>query len=287
MKTKLFTLLFALLFIQTKAQINNAKSLVNIIQAPTGSLVPDVVKDINGVVHVVYCQNQNAYYMRSTNNGSSFSVPVKVNSSGTVEYNMGERGPKLSVGIDGVVHVVWMDHWVSGAYVYARYSRSTNGGISFETMKTISANYGVDGVSVAADGNNHVCVFWHTMVPVQSAVPQATWLHTTRSINNGVTFSADTNVVINNHSGLACTMCMTRARFGADGNVYLVFRSAVGNIRDFYVLKGNPAVNNAGACVQERREHACCSLDFHYPHSAGSGFPFHRKIPSAARLHPH
>ena len=244
MKTKLFTLLFALLFIQTKAQINNAKSLVNIIQAPTGSLVPDVVKDINGVVHVVYCQNQNAYYMRSTNNGSSFSIPVKVNSSGTVEYNMGERGPKLSVGIDGVVHVVWMDHWVSGAYVYARYSRSTNGGISFETMKTVSANYGVDGVTVAADGNNHVCVFWHTMVPVQSAVPQATWLHSARSVNNGVTFSADTNVVINNHSGLACTMCMTRARFGSDGNVYLVFRSAVGNIRDFYVLKGNPAVNN-------------------------------------------
>ncbi len=32
-------------------------------------------------------------------------------------------------------------------------------------------------------------------------------------------------------------MCMMRARTGADGTVYLAFRSAEKNIRDFYVLK--------------------------------------------------
>jgi len=140
--------------------------------------------------------------------------------------------------------VVWMDHWSTGVYVYARYTRSTNGGASFETLKSVSATYGVDGVSVAADGNGHVNVFWHTMVPVQSTIPQATWLHTVRSANNGVSFSADTNVVITNLSALACSMCMTRARFAADGSVNVVFRSAENNIRDFYVLKGNATSNN-------------------------------------------
>jgi hypothetical protein len=137
-----------------------------------------------------------------------------------------------------------MDHWSSGVSVHARYSRSLDGGITFESRKTVSASAGVDGVTLAADGNNHVFVFWHTLVPPQSQVPQATWLHIARSADNGVSFSADTNVVITNHTGLACSMCMTRARFGAGNNVYLAFRSAVDNIRDFYVLKGNATENN-------------------------------------------
>jgi hypothetical protein len=37
---------------------------------------------------------------------------------------------------------------------------------------------------------------------------------------------------------------MMRARVGADGYVYLAFRSAEASIRDFYVLKGRPAENN-------------------------------------------
>ena len=56
---------------------------------------------------MVYARNRNAYYIRSTDNGATFSQPVQVNSEGTVGFTMGERGPKLSVGGDGVIHVVW------------------------------------------------------------------------------------------------------------------------------------------------------------------------------------
>ena len=49
---------------------------------------------------------------------------------------------------------------------------------------------------------------------------------------------------ITNLSGLACSMCMMRARAAADGNVYLAFRSAEKNIRDFYVLRGRPTENS-------------------------------------------
>ncbi len=38
-------------------------------------------------------------------------------------------------------------------------------------------------------------------------------------------------------------MCMMRARIGADGRVYLAFRTAEKNIRDFYVLAGLPTEN--------------------------------------------
>ncbi len=223
---------------------SRAANPVNIIQAPAGSLVPDVVMDQNGILHMVYAKDQNAYYIRSTDQGATFSLPVKVNSSGTVEYNMGERGPKLSVGSDGTIHVAWMDHWSAGVNVHARYARSQDGGNTFEPPRSLSANPGVDGVTVAADGSNHVVVFWHIMVPVQTQVPQATWLHTARSADNGDSFTSDENVLISNHSGLACSMCMTRARFGSDDKVYLAFRSGENSIRDFYVLKGNPFENN-------------------------------------------
>ena len=242
---KLFLILIStFIFFGSDAQSINVNSTVNIIQAPAGSLVPDVFMDNNGVLHMVYAKNQNAYYIRSTDNGSTFTAPVKVNSSGSVEDKMGERGPKISVGSDGVIHVAWMDLWATGVNTYARYSRSINGGVSFEAAKAVSTTTGIDGVTVAADGNNHVVVFWHVNAPAQSAIPAATWLHMARSANNGVSFSADTNLLITNHSGLACTMCMTRARFGTGGKIYLGFRSAVDSIRDFYVLKGNAGSNN-------------------------------------------
>jgi hypothetical protein len=230
--------------VKSNAQGTGTISTVNIIQAPAGSLVPDVVMDNTGILHMVYALDQNAYYIRSADNGATFSSPVKVNSTGTVEFKMGERGPKLAVGIDGVIHVAWMDHWSSGVNVFARYTRSLDGGNTFEPLKTVSATPGVDGVTVAADGFSHVFIFWHTLVPPQTQIPEATWLHLSRSADNGVSFTSDANVVINNHSGLACSMCMTRARFGTDDNIYLAFRSAVNNIRDFYVLKGNPADND-------------------------------------------
>jgi hypothetical protein len=244
MKIKSFTFLLALAFIELNAQSAGVNSIVNIIKTPANSLVPDVVMDNYGILHMVYAENQNAFYIRSTDNGATFSSPVKVNLSGTVENKMGERGPKISVSSDGVIHVAWMDQWSSGVKVYARYTRSTDGGKTFENPKSLSSNPGVDGVTIAAGAKNHVVVFWHTMVPLKSPAPQATWLHISRSDDNGVSFSADTNVVISNHSGLACSMCMTRARFGIDGKVYLAFRSAEDNIRDFYVLKGNPSENN-------------------------------------------
>ncbi len=237
-------LILLLFSFSVSAQFTLPGNSVTVIAAPIGSLVPDVFLDNAGVLHMVYAKNQNAYYVKSIDNGITFSNPVLINTSGSVEYNMGERGPKLSVGNDGVIHVAWMDHWNSGVSVYARYSRSTNGGLSFEPLKSVSGTPGVDGVTLAADGNDQVLVFWHTMVPQQTAVPSATWLHYARSADNGITFSADTNVLFSNHSGLACSMCMTRARFDADGSVCLAFRSAENSIRDFYLLKGNPLVNN-------------------------------------------
>ena len=221
-----------------------AKPTVNVVQAPAQCLVPDVAIDAKGVLHMVYGLEHHAYYVRSADNGGTFAPPVKINSSGMVETKMGERGPKLAVGSDGMIHVVWMDEWAPGVKTFVRYSRSLDGGKSFEPLKSLSSLSGIDGVTVTADGQGNVVAFWHVMADPKPEVKSATWLHLARSIDNGATFQRDAKVVITNLSGLACSMCMMRARTGADGDTYLAFRSAEGNIRDFYVLKGKPTENS-------------------------------------------
>lgn len=219
------------------------KPIVNVVQAPANCLVPDVAMDANGLLHMVYGLEHHAYYVRSADNGATFTAPVKVNDSGRVETKMGERGPKLALGTEGVVHVVWMDEWAPGVKTYVRYSRSADGGKSFEPVRSLSSMSGIDGVTVAADGQGNVVSFWHVMAEPEPQVKSATWLFTARSSDNGATFQSDEKVAISNLSGLACSMCMMRARAGADGNVWLAFRSAENSIRDFYVLKGRIAEN--------------------------------------------
>ncbi len=215
---------------------------VTVVQAPEKCLVPDVLMDSSGVLHMVYGLEHHAYYTRSKDNGTTFTSPVKVNSTGLVETKMGERGPKLAVGKDGAVHVVWLDEWAPGVKTYVRYSRSLDGGESFEPVKALSSMSGVDGVTVAADVQGNVVSFWHVMADPKPEVKSATWLYTTRSADNGATFQHDEKGVISNLSGLACSMCMMRAR-AVDGNVYLAFRSAQDSIRDFFVLQGRATQN--------------------------------------------
>ncbi|MCX6927557.1 MAG: sialidase family protein [Verrucomicrobia bacterium] len=216
---------------------------VNVVQAPAQCLVPDVFMDAKGLLHMVYGLAHDAYYVYSADNGATFSAPVKVNSTGMVETKMGERGPKLAVGSEGCIHVVWVDEWAPGVRTFVRYSRSLDGGKSFEPLKTVSATSGVDGVTLTADAKGNVLAFWHVMVDPKPEVKAATWLHTACSTDNGASFGPTEKVRLNNLSGLACSMCMMRARIGPDGYVYLAFRSAEASIRDFYVLKGRPAEN--------------------------------------------
>lgn len=221
-----------------------ADDAVSIVGMPTGSIAPSAVVDSSGILHVVYGSNHNAFYIRSTDNGRTFTQPVKVNSTGTVETEMGERGPKLAVGKDGVIHVVWMDDWATGVQVNARYARSVDGGKTFSARQTLSSMYGVDGVTVVADTSNHVIAFWHVMQAPGPPEPQATWPYMARSLDNGATFATNERLNITNHSGSFCSMCMMSGKFGSDGRVTLVFRSAAGNIRDHYLLTGSPEANS-------------------------------------------
>ena len=220
-----------------------AEAEVHKVRPPEGAIAPDVAVDAKGVIHMVYGSGENAFFVRSQNNGMTWSTAVKVNDGAKVSTTMGERGPKIAIGQDGAIHVVWADRWSAGVKVFLRHTRSRDGGKSFEPAKAVSTMPGVDGVTVAADAAGNVLAFWHVMVPVQREIPEATWVYMARSIDNGQTFAANERVKISNLRELACSMCMMRACIADDGNVYLALRGADKIIRDFWVLKGPVAKN--------------------------------------------
>lgn len=221
-----------------------AAPTVNVLKLPEGCLVPDAVVDARGVVHVVTGYAHDAYYFQSTDNGRTFSTPLKLNGPEGVTTTMGERGPKLALGKDGSVHICWADQWKPGIHVFARYTRSLDGGKTFPPPKAISDVWGFDGLTMTADAAGNVLAFWHITDDRKPAEKHATWLYMVRSTDNGDTFANSEPLKIVGHNGLACSMCQLRAITTADGRVCLAFRSASDNIRDFYILTSKVTENN-------------------------------------------
>jgi hypothetical protein len=223
---------------------------VRVLSLPEGALVPDVMMETRGVLHLVYGLGDDAWYVRSADNGRTFSPPVKVNAVGKVTLTMGERGPKLALGQGGMltanarfrvwepsIHVVWADQWSPGVQVYPRYSRSLDGGKTFEPPRALASLTGIDGLTVAADDAGTVVAFFHQVSPPQQEIPQAHRLYLARSTDDGVSFGPEERMKIQGMDDLACSMCMMRARITADANVCLALRVANDNIRDFFLLR--------------------------------------------------
>lgn len=218
---------------------------VRVVHLPEGALVPDVVMDAGGTLHMVYGLGDHAWYVRSADNGRTFCPPVRVNTEGKVTLKMGERGPKLALGKGGSIHVVWADQWSPGVKVYPRYSRSLDGGRTFEPPRALASLFGIDGLTVAADGEGNVVAFFHHVTAGQPLeVPEAHRLYLVRSTDNGANFGPEERLKIRDMDDLACSMCMMRARITADGNVCLALRVANDNIRDFFLLRSHKGQND-------------------------------------------
>jgi hypothetical protein len=96
-----------------------------------------------------------ACYVQSADSGVSWTAPVILNGLQNVTTTMGERGPRIAASYAAstgalLLHVVWADLWFPGASTFARYSQSTNGGVSWSTPVQASDVPAVDGLTVTA-----------------------------------------------------------------------------------------------------------------------------------------
>jgi hypothetical protein len=85
---------------------------VTLLRVPDAGIQPDVVLDKSGVMHALYFRGDAAagdlFYVRSSDEGATFSTPVRVNSQEGSAIATGTiRGGHLAVGANGRIHVGW------------------------------------------------------------------------------------------------------------------------------------------------------------------------------------
>jgi hypothetical protein len=221
----------------------NHAGQVKRLRVPNGGIQPQVVVDNEGVLHLIYYQGDprhgDIFYVRSRDEGASFSRPLRVNSVPGSAIAMGNiRGAHLAVGKGGRVHVAWNGSGRRGlADEGMFYTRLNDQGTAFEPQRNvITSAKGLDGGgSVAADSSGSVYVVWHAPGPgTRGEEHRRVWV--ARSADEGKTFAHE-KATFAKDTG-ACGCCGLRAFADSQGNVYVLYRSAREHVhRDTYLLR--------------------------------------------------
>ncbi len=263
-----------------EATLVGASRRVEIARVPDGGLQPQVVVS-DGIVHLIYFKGDpkagDIHYVRSTDNGSTWTRPLGVNSDKFSAVAMGTiRGAKLSVGRKGRVFVVWngsaqaaprngaapasMQKYGAAPLLFARLNAA---GDAFETQRNLmTKTFNLDGgASVAADGEGRVYVVWHAnQGRDEDEATRRVFL--AKSTNDGATFAPE-EPVWNQPTG-ACGCCQVGVQAGNGGRVALLFRSATEMVhRDSYFLQSSDGAKTfRGQNVSQWNINACPMSSF-------------------------
>lgn len=219
--------------------------IVQVVRVPDGGIYPQVQTDTQGRVHLIYFKGDprhgDIFYVRSDNDGATFTAPIRVNSQPESAIVIGTiRGPHLSIGRFDRPHVAWMgsekaEPKVNGKSAPMLYTRLASAGDAFEPQRNIIQKHsGLDGGgSVAADRDGNVYVAWHAPESGDGEQDRQVWI--ARSRDDGATFD-DESAAIPRKTGV-CGCCGLNIIAADNGRVFIVFRSASEMVhRDIYLL---------------------------------------------------
>jgi hypothetical protein len=219
-------------------------SKVKLLKTPHGGIQPQATLDSKGNLHLVYFKGQpmagDLFYVRSTDEGSTFSAPLRVNSRPNSAIATGTiRGAQIAIGQDERVHVAWNGSNVAepkgAGGTPMLYARLNFDGTAFEEQRNlITWAGGLDGGgTLAADRKGHVYVAWHAAPNGQDEEQRAIYL--THSTDNGQTFAREKK--INPQPTGACGCCQMRAFVDNKDVLYVLYRAAGANVnRDSILL---------------------------------------------------
>jgi hypothetical protein len=202
-----------------------ASERVQVVSTPNNGAVPDAEIDKVGAVHVAFVAGQDAFYVKSSDSGKTFSPPLRINSEpGSVHPPNMFRGPDIALGKDGRVHVIWYSNG------YQRKLPQDQWGVFYSYLDPAQSAFAPtrnlnhkpsDNYSVAADENGNVAVIW-----------MAKKLYLNKSRDNGGTFDDAEAVPVAD----PCECCASRAFYSKDGALYIDYREKANNMRDMYLL---------------------------------------------------
>ncbi len=220
------------------------RAVVSTLRVPDEGIQPQMATDSKGNIHLVYFKGNSAhgdlFYVRSDDSGKTFSKPIRVNSEDGSAIALGTiRGAQLAIGKGDRIHVAWNGSNTAtpkvGKSAPMLYARLTDKGDAFEPQRNLIQNYaGIDGGgSVAADADGNVYVAWHA--PKDQETEADRWVWISRSKDDGKTFAPE--ISANANPTGACGCCALKVFAGAEGSVYVVYRTATQKVhRDIHLL---------------------------------------------------
>lgn len=198
---------------------------VTTIRVPNGGEAADAKISSDGVIHLLYNSQDIPYYVKSSDNGATFSSRIAVVDKESRKPDLEFLGSAMPIGKGGAVYVAMMtNNWklklpnVPEGMVYATLAP---GARAFTPVRSLNGRPS-EGFSLAADENGNVAATW-----------LADKLFVNFSHDAGKTFTPNAEI---NRAYDPCNCCTTRGAYGADGNLAVLYREETNNQRDMYVV---------------------------------------------------
>ncbi|MCU0758874.1 MAG: hypothetical protein MUF07_06705 [Steroidobacteraceae bacterium] len=187
----------------------------------------------------------NLFFARSTDGGRTFSRPVAVNGKPGEVWGFSVSKPRIAVGRNGTIHVFYPANDVSPAtgkpVAVALYTRSTDGGRSFEKPQRLNSYATTDASHLVHGGLSHAHVFGTMAVDAKGSV-YAMWIDTRDmakegdagkvfmavSRNDGKSFGKDTELF----PADVCPCCQLTAHVDDEQRLWVGSRQVEGKFRD-------------------------------------------------------
>jgi hypothetical protein len=190
------------------------------------------------LVALTFGSANSIYVQTSTNQGESFSAPVKVSQMNVLPLSR-HRGPHIAISESTlIVTAVAGNAEATGSHAHGLASdgdlyawRSTDGGKSWSKGARInevaaSAREGLH--ALAADGGGNIFAVWLDLRD------GGTELYGSLSRDSGATWSANVPVY-KSPDGHICECCHPSAAYSNDGTLDVMWRNCLGGSRDLYI----------------------------------------------------
>src|SRR5688572_23922261 len=192
-----------------------------------GQFNPYVASDNQGGFYLAYVERKgglSSVMLQHSSHGGGFSAAVRVNPRASDGAVRNENPPKIAVGPNKEVYVVWAserERWKGNI----RFARSLNGGKTFEPAIDLNSDSTQGPISrafhsIAVDAKGRIFVVWiderHKTANDRGA---EIWIST--SMDGGKTFSRDRRIASN-----VCECCRTAIAVDSAGRIYISYRVA-------------------------------------------------------------